>query len=149
MGYRAPFKIIPIATTIVDLKIVQRHLSLYFYHKFPTMTEITDPRERAIAILMAKFIKGKLKNEEEKELDNWILDREENMKLFEKLSNAGNEEWAVKWFAERGVKPGFLKRRSKDWYQPGPSPVEFNEFYIGIVIGAVGMVVLYLIVHYL
>ncbi len=113
------------------------------------MNEKKDPREHAIAVFIIKLMKGKLTAAEEQYLDNWIMEDDSHMEVFEKLINGPQTEWARAWFSARGIKPRLLKKTPDQWYQPKPDPRELNEFYIGAAVGALGLAIVYLVLHYL
>ena len=113
------------------------------------MVTKTGPDNQRVAILVAKFIRGKLKGGEEKELDDWIVEEDGNMKLFEKLISTGEAEWSEKWFAERGVKIRFLKKKLGEFYKPDPRPMDLRKFYLGIAAGVLLMMFVYFVLHYL
>ena len=55
------------------------------------------------AYLIAGFLKQTLTEEEKKELDKWILASEENMELFEKMTDEKNIEQATDFFKKMNV----------------------------------------------
>lgn len=60
-------------------------------------SKYSDAEAHRVARLIAGFIKGTLSNNERDELDEWICASEENMQLFEKLTDEKNIESAMKW----------------------------------------------------
>jgi len=64
------------------------------------------------AYLIAGFLKQTLTEEEKKELDAWILASDENMELFEKMTDEKNIEQASDWFKKMNVEDG-LKATKK------------------------------------
>jgi len=65
------------------------------------------------AYLIAGFLKQTLTEEEKKELDAWILASDENMELFEKMTDEKNIEQASDWFKKMNVEDGLkaMKKR--------------------------------------
>ena len=55
------------------------------------------------AYLIAGFLKRTLTEEEKRELDAWILASDENMELFEKMTDEKNIEQAADWFRKMNV----------------------------------------------
>jgi ferric-dicitrate binding protein FerR (iron transport regulator) len=67
------------------------------------------------AYLIAGFLKQTLTEEEKEELDAWILASDENMILFEKMTDEKNLEQAAGWFKEMNVEEELreIKRKIK------------------------------------
>jgi transmembrane sensor len=57
----------------------------------------SDAEAHRVARLIAGFIRGTLSNKERDELDEWICASDENMQLFEKLTDEKNVESAMRW----------------------------------------------------
>ena len=55
------------------------------------------------AYLIAGFLKQILTEEEKEELDAWILASDENMILFEKMTDEKNIEQAADWYKQMNV----------------------------------------------
>src|SRR5436190_441593 len=56
----------------------------------------TDEQAHRIAYLVAGYIKGTISKKEHDELDEWICENDENMELFEKLTDEKNIEIATR-----------------------------------------------------
>ncbi len=112
------------------------------------MNKQKDRREHAAAVRIAKLTSGKLTAVEEKELDDWIMEDDNHMAVFEKLINNPRSDWARNWFTERGVSSRLLKKKPEQWYKPEPDPRELREFYIGAAVGALGMLIVYLLMQF-
>lgn len=65
------------------------------------------------AYLIAGFLKENLTGEEKEELDAWILASEENMILFEKMTDEKNLEQAAGWFKQLNVEEDLQKTKTK------------------------------------
>jgi transmembrane sensor len=65
------------------------------------------------AYLIAGFLKQTLSEEEKDELDEWILASDENMILFEKMTDEKNLAQANLWFKEMDVEDGLRKTKIK------------------------------------
>jgi ferric-dicitrate binding protein FerR (iron transport regulator) len=65
-----------------------------------------------VAYLIAGFIRSTLSRNEHNELDEWVAASDENMLLFERLTDEKNIEEATKWIEER--KTGEALRRAKE-----------------------------------
>ena len=60
----------------------------------------TDEQAHRIAYLVAGYIKGTISKKEHDELDEWICENDENMELFEKLTDEKNIEIATRLMQE-------------------------------------------------
>jgi len=65
------------------------------------------------AYLIAGFLKETLTGEEKEELDAWILASEENMILFEKMTDEKNLEQAADWFKKMNVEDELQETKRK------------------------------------
>jgi transmembrane sensor len=65
------------------------------------------------AYLIAGFLKETLTDEEKEELDAWILASEENMILFEKMTDEKNLEQAAGWLKKMNVEEGLQATKRK------------------------------------
>lgn len=87
---------------------------------------------------------GLLLAEKPGELDEWVCANEENMKLFEDLTNDFKSKWAKQWFAEAGVNTRFIKWKNMDgWYKPETKSLV--DFYILMAVVFAVMAGVYLI----
>lgn len=66
-----------------------------------------------VAFLVSGFLKGNLTEEEKDELDQWILASEENMILFEKLTDEKNLAEAVAWFKKMDIEEELEQTKQK------------------------------------
>ncbi len=66
-----------------------------------------------IAYLIAGFLKQTLTEEEKDELDEWILASDENMILFEKMTDEKNLAQANEWFKKMNVEEDLQKTKKK------------------------------------
>jgi hypothetical protein len=69
--------------------------------------------------LIANLMREKITDQESLELDNWVGERQENMKLFEALINEYKQEWAKDWFRKSGVSTKGIKwtKNVEGWYK--------------------------------
>src|SRR5690348_12348961 len=65
------------------------------------------------AFLIAGFLKQTLTEEEKEELDAWILASDENMILFEKMTDEKNIEQAAGWFKQMNVEEELQETKRK------------------------------------
>jgi hypothetical protein len=65
------------------------------------------------AYLIAGFLKQTLTEEEKEELDVWILASDENMILFEKMTDEKNLEQAAGWFKQMNVEEELQQTKKK------------------------------------
>lgn len=63
--------------------------------------------------LIAGFLKQTLTEEEAEELDTWILASDENMILFEKMTDERNIKQATEWFRKMNVEAGLAETKKK------------------------------------
>lgn len=68
------------------------------------MTEKELLEARRVARLIAGFIAGNLTKQDTETLDEWIAESDENMLLFEKLTDENNIEWAMAWFKQLDIR---------------------------------------------
>src|SRR5688572_14222278 len=92
--------------------------------------------------LIAKLMRDKITEAEAQELDEWILAREENMKLFELLINEYKTKWAKEWFKKAGVRTRGIKWKNMEgWYKPEDKNVW--DFYILMAVVFLFLVLVY------
>jgi len=65
------------------------------------------------AYLIAGFLKQTLTEEEKDELDEWILASDENMIVFEKMTDEKNVAQAAEWFRQMDVEKDLAETKSK------------------------------------
>jgi len=65
------------------------------------------------AYLIAGFLKQTLTEEEREELDAWILASDDNMILFEKMTDEKNIEQAAGWLKQMNVEEELLETKRK------------------------------------
>lgn len=65
------------------------------------------------AYLIAGFLKQTLTEEEKDELDKWILASDENMIVFEKMTDEKNVAQAAEWFRKMNVEKDLAETKSK------------------------------------
>ena len=98
------------------------------------------------AELMAKYIQAKITNEEEIELNDWII-YEDNYYLFERLTSPGNIESSSTWFSANGVNPQFLKKPFAI-YETDVERETKQEFYFWSGLMALIMITYYIIIRF-
>jgi ferric-dicitrate binding protein FerR (iron transport regulator) len=94
------------------------------------------------AYLIAGFLKQTLTEEEKDELDDWILASDENMILFEKMTDEKNVVQASAWFKKMNVEEDLQKTKKKN---EARRPVRIRQYVVAaaIVIGIIVGVYLY------
>lgn len=71
-----------------------------------------------ITMLIRLFMRGKLSEAESAELDEWLSASDENMLLFERITDSKNSGWARAWLQSAGIKPAGTPRPDRDkWYR--------------------------------
>jgi hypothetical protein len=104
------------------------------------------PNDERAATLLAKYIQAKITNEEEIELNEWII-YEDNYYLFERLTSPANIEWSQNWFAEKGVNTKFLQKPFPI-YETKDEKETRKEFYLWSGLLALTMLTYYLIIRF-
>lgn len=101
------------------------------YHKYGT--------------LIAKLMRDKITDAEARQLDEWVLAQEVNMRLFENLLNDYKQEWARKWFRDAGVSTRGLKwERVEGWYKRDRN---LWDFYLVMVVVFLFLVLVYFVLE--
>lgn len=73
----------------------------------------SDEQAFRVAYLIAGYIRGTLSNAEHSELDEWVATSDENMQLFERLTDEKNIEEATKWIEERKTAEALQRAKEK------------------------------------
>jgi hypothetical protein len=95
--------------------------------------------------LIAKLLRGDINHGESKELDEWINDDPDNLRLLEALMNDFKVEWARKWFAEAGVSTRGIKwKKTTGWYKRDKN---MWDFYLVIICTVLFMALVYFVNH--
>jgi hypothetical protein len=82
---------------------------------------ITVPKH--IAMLIARFMEERITPEESERLGEWMELNDENMQMFELLTEERNTKWAKAWFREMGVRNRYIERKKySGWYEPPSEP---------------------------
>lgn len=71
----------------------------------------SDQEAYRIARLIAGFIRGTLSRNEQVELDEWVAASDENMQLFERLTDEKNLELAAKWMENVDTEKALHKKK--------------------------------------
>lgn len=90
----------------------------------------------------------RISEEDEMALHDWICADDNNMKLFEDLTNDYKARWAKQWFKEAGVKTRFIKWKNMEgWYRPDPDPRK--AFYAAVAVTVAFMILVYIVLTYI
>ena len=73
----------------------------------------SDQEAQRIARLIAGFIRGTLSRNEQLELDEWVAASDENMQLFERLTDEKNIEAATKWMEAVDTEKALEKKKER------------------------------------
>jgi len=92
------------------------------------------------AYLIAGFLKHTLTEEEKDELDEWILANDENMILFEKMTDEKNLAQANDWFKKMNIEDEFVKAKKR---KNTKKPMRFWQYYAAAAIIIALMVGIY------
>ncbi len=112
------------------------------------MKPLKRPDNRRAAVLIARFLRGKIRAREERELDRWINMDTDNLELFHRLTIRENREQTAKWLAANGVNPQFLKKPFESYKRPYDKK-ELRTFYVGICLGFLGLLLAYFVLRFL
>ena len=77
-------------------------------------SKYNDQEAFRIARLIAGFIKGTLTEHEHNELDNWVAENDENMQLFERLTDEKNIEEAMKWMESIDTEMALQEKKERE-----------------------------------
>jgi transmembrane sensor len=80
--------------------------------------QYSDEQANRIAYLVAGYIRNTLSEKERDELDEWICASDENMQLFEKLTDERNIEKGIKWMESVNTEQALKKTKQS---------INFNE----------------------
>ena len=94
------------------------------------------------AYLIAGFLKHTLTIEETEELDDWINASEENMILFERMTDEKNLEQAADWFKQMNVE-GDLKAVKQKIHNSRPSGLWVYALAAAIIVSVIAGIYLY------
>lgn len=76
--------------------------------------------------LIANLLRDKISRDESRELDDWVMAKEENMRLFEDLINEYKGRWAKAWFKEMGISTRGIKwKDTEGWYKEDKNMWDF------------------------
>ncbi len=78
----------------------------------------SDQEAYRIARLIAGYIRGTLSKKEHDELDDWVATNDENMQLFEKLTDEKNIEDAMRWMEKVEMEQALKKIKEKITTKP-------------------------------
>ena len=73
----------------------------------------SDQEAQRVARLIAGFIRGTLSRNEQLELDEWVAASDENMQLFERLTDEKNLEAATKWMEAVDTEKALEKKKER------------------------------------
>lgn len=73
----------------------------------------SDQEAQRVARLIAGFIRGTLSRNEQLELDEWVAASDENMQLFERLTDEKNLEVATKWMEAVDTEKALEKKKER------------------------------------
>lgn len=80
----------------------------------------SDKEAYRIAYLIAGFIRETLTKNEHDELDEWVADSDENMQLFERLTDEVNIEEANRWLARRDAEAALARVKNRMTFSTEP-----------------------------
>ncbi len=78
----------------------------------------SDEEARRIAGLIAGFIRGTLSRDEQFELDAWVCENDENMELFERLTDDRNIASATQWMQDINTERALLEKKQRMAFNP-------------------------------
>ena len=97
--------------------------------------------------LIAKLMRDDISREESRELDDWVMANEENMKLFEDLINEYKGRWAKAWFKEMGINTRGIKwKDTEGWYKEDKN---MWDFFIVMAVMFLFLALVYFVLEYI
>ena len=110
--------------------------------KEPPIDNESQPLEGAyrIAKLIAGYIQGKLSPKEHDELDEWVAASDENMKLFEELTDEANVQKTLEWWRRTDSEAALKKIKEQIGLKPknhfGPKKILLYAAMVVVIAGA-------------
>jgi hypothetical protein len=96
--------------------------------------------------LIAKLMSDKITQEESAQLEKWICENDQNMRLFEDLINDWKWKWAKQWFKNHGIDTRSIKWKDPDgWYKPDKK--NLRDFYIVMAVMFLFLVLVYFVLE--
>ena len=83
-------------------------------------SKYSDTEAHRVAHLIAGYIRGTLSKNEHDELDVWICENDDNMQLFEKLTDEKNMEEAVKWMEAVDTEKALEEKKKQIIFNKAP-----------------------------
>src|SRR6266498_685770 len=98
----------------------------------------SDEEASRIARLVFGFMQGTLTKKEHDELDEWVAASDENMELFERLTDEKNIEEAMKWMESVDTEKSLQKKKEQMVFNRPKKNIRFWQYAVAasIVIAA-------------
>ncbi len=99
-----------------------------------------------VMYLLREYLKKNLSIEEEEELDKWLLQRDDHMKLFEELTNEDNLDDFLKWYGSRDVEKNLSQVKKRLKFRRTSRVISLWKYAAAAcILGLIGFSVYYLI----
>ena len=96
--------------------------------------------------LIARLMADRISEQEAQQLDEWIFDQPQNMKLFENLTNPWKWRWTRRWFREQSINTSGIKWKNLDgWHKPDKKSL--RDFYIVMAVCFLFLVMVYFVLE--
>jgi transmembrane sensor len=101
-------------------------------------SKYSDEEASRIARLVFGFIQGTLTKKEHDELDDWVAESDENLELFERLTDEKNIEEAMKWMESVETEKSLQKRKEQISFNRSKRRIRFWQYAVAasIIIAA-------------
>ena len=96
--------------------------------------------------LIAKLMAERISEHEAQQLDEWIFEKPQNMKLFENLTNPWKWRWARRWFREQSISTSGIKWKNTDGWEK-PDKKNLRDFYIVMIACFLFLLYVYLVLE--
>src|SRR5712671_1131889 len=90
----------------------------------------SDEEAYRIARLIAAYIRGTISKREHDELDKWVEASDENMELFERLTDEENIDEAMKWMEAIQTEKALEKKKEKIFFNHRGRAIHFWQYAI-------------------
>jgi ferric-dicitrate binding protein FerR (iron transport regulator) len=91
-------------------------------------SKYNDQEAYRIAMLIAAYVRGTITEKEHDELDNWVAASDDNLRLFERLTDEKNIEEATKWMETVATEKALQERKQGISFSKTDTPKMWVKF---------------------
>ena len=95
-----------------------------------SFSNYSDKEAFRVARLIAGYIRGTLSKSEHRELDDWVAASDENMQLFERLTDEKNIEEAIQWMESIETEKALQEKKSKLVFKRPREAIRFWRYAV-------------------